>query len=270
MLRGMHGCITDVVADVLNERDACAARTLLAEAMLSATDTEMATRVSVRGDRPDANVRIHGQGFRPAAEQLPCADEVRGHPLYRYRAHTGDLRPTRLEDVTRAGWPVGEATLRRFDELRISAHQLELVVSTGRQYDGWMLIAPSRIEQLQVRPLAEHASLLRGLDGHVELLARIRASAPSAPDAGAASLTPREQVVLHLMYAGRTASAIGARLGVSPRTVHKHQENLYRKLGARDRLGAVLVAQRSGLLPAPESGEEAAAGWSSRIGSGPI
>ena len=105
MLRGMHGCITDVVADVLNERDACAARTLLAEAMLSATDTEMATRVSVRGDRPDANVRIHGQGFRPAAEQLPCADEVRGHPLYRYRAHTGDLRPTRLEDVTRAGWP---------------------------------------------------------------------------------------------------------------------------------------------------------------------
>ncbi|MGW3069074.1 response regulator transcription factor [Streptomyces sp. NPDC001130] len=41
------------------------------------------------------------------------------------------------------------------------------------------------------------------------------------------------------------------RLGISVRTVHKHVENIYRKLGTRDRLGTVLRAQRLGLVPAP-------------------
>jgi DNA-binding NarL/FixJ family response regulator len=46
-----------------------------------------------------------------------------------------------------------------------------------------------------------------------------------------------------------TAEAIGRRLGISNRTVHKHTENLYRKLAATDRLMAVLRAQALGLLP---------------------
>lgn len=63
-----------------------------------------------------------------------------------------------------------------------------------------------------------------------------------------AGLTPRELVVLGLLARGRTAGAIAARLGISARTVHKHQEHLYRKLGAVDRLSAVLRAQEAGVL----------------------
>jgi hypothetical protein len=48
---------------------------------------------------------------------------------------------------------------------------------------------------------------------------------------------------------GSTAEGIAARLLISPRTVHKHQENLYRKLRAYDRLSAVLAAQRFGMVP---------------------
>ncbi len=62
-------------------------------------------------------------------------------------------------------------------------------------------------------------------------------------------LTGREHAVLTLLVGGLTATAIAHRLGTSPRTVHKHLENLYRKLGASDRLTAVLRAQRLGLLP---------------------
>lgn len=254
----MRGPIEDAVADVLNEHDVDRARALLAEAVMRATGTEMATRVTVRRGRPDAVLRIHGHGFRPASEQLPSAAEVRNHPLYRYRAETGDLRPVRLEDAARAGWPPDAATRQIFEALHISEHQMDLVIPTGEDYEGWTLIAPGRIGTRQLRHLAERASLLRGLDSHVELLATIRARAWCEPDAGAASLTPRELTVLHLIYAGRTAASIGAQLGVSHRTVHKHQENLYRKLGACDRLGAVLAAQRIGLLPAPPVEQEAA------------
>lgn len=245
------------MADVLAQHDVDLARARLAEAILAATGTEVATRVSVRRRRPDALVRIHGEGFRPASEHLTSAADVRAHPLPRYRAQTGDPRPKRLEDVVRAGWRVHAATRRSFAALRISEHQADFVVPSGEDYEGWVLIAPTRISRLQMRPLTEHGRLLRGLDSHVELLGRLRAHGRRTSDTDVA-LTPREVVVLQLIYAGRTAASIGAQLGVSPRTVHKHQEHIYRKLGACDRLGAVLAGQRAGLLPAAPGGQEAA------------
>jgi DNA-binding NarL/FixJ family response regulator len=63
-----------------------------------------------------------------------------------------------------------------------------------------------------------------------------------------AELTSRELAVLHLLVEGCTALAMAHRLGISVRTVQKHLEHVYRKLGVGDRLGAVLTAQRVGLL----------------------
>ena len=65
-------------------------------------------------------------------------------------------------------------------------------------------------------------------------------------------LTPRERIVLDHIARGATVDGIAARMAISRRTVHKHQEHLYRKLGAVDRLSAVLSAQRLGLISAPE------------------
>jgi len=63
-----------------------------------------------------------------------------------------------------------------------------------------------------------------------------------------ADLTGRELATLQLLDEGLTAAAIGRRLGISPRTVHKHLENVYRKLGVRDRLMASRIAHEAGLL----------------------
>jgi DNA-binding CsgD family transcriptional regulator len=62
-------------------------------------------------------------------------------------------------------------------------------------------------------------------------------------------ITARQHVVLCYLAEGLTAAAIAHRLSVSARTVEKHLENLYRALGARDRLEAVLKARDHGLLP---------------------
>ena len=61
-------------------------------------------------------------------------------------------------------------------------------------------------------------------------------------------LTPRESEVLLKLTSGRTARAIARELGVSERTVRKHLEHVYAKLGVHDRLGAVLLALRTGAL----------------------
>lgn len=64
-----------------------------------------------------------------------------------------------------------------------------------------------------------------------------------------ARLTGRELTVLHLLAEGLTAEAIGRRLAISTRTVHKHLEHVYAKFGTGDRLTTVLRAQHAGLLP---------------------
>lgn len=66
------------------------------------------------------------------------------------------------------------------------------------------------------------------------------------PDLG---LTGRELAVLALLAKGCTAASIGWTRGCSPRTVHKHLEHIYRKLGVSDRVSAVLVGHRIDLLP---------------------
>jgi DNA-binding NarL/FixJ family response regulator len=62
-------------------------------------------------------------------------------------------------------------------------------------------------------------------------------------------LTSRELSVLNHLACGLTARAIARSLAISHETVNKHLQNIYRKLGASDRLTAVLTAQRLGILP---------------------
>jgi len=63
-------------------------------------------------------------------------------------------------------------------------------------------------------------------------------------------LTDRERVILRLLDLGQSAEHIGRWLNISPRTVHKHVEHLYRKLEAHDRHHALQRATALGILDA--------------------
>lgn len=61
-------------------------------------------------------------------------------------------------------------------------------------------------------------------------------------------LTSRERQVLHLAAEGLPASAIGERLGISPRTAETHRTNVKRKLGLRGPAALVRYALMRGVL----------------------
>jgi two-component system, NarL family, nitrate/nitrite response regulator NarL len=61
-------------------------------------------------------------------------------------------------------------------------------------------------------------------------------------------LSPRELNVLQLIAEGNSARAIAERLHVAVPTVKTHIQNLYAKLGVRDRGAAVAEAMRRGLV----------------------
>jgi len=62
------------------------------------------------------------------------------------------------------------------------------------------------------------------------------------PEPAASSLTPRERDVMDWVAAGKTNREVAEILGTSPRTVQKHLEHVFTKLGVETRTAAVMRA----------------------------
>ncbi|MFE0172154.1 LuxR C-terminal-related transcriptional regulator [Streptomyces sp. NPDC059002] len=179
------------------------------------------------------------------------------HPLVSHYRRTGDRSP--LTDCQLHGgrpWP-DEAAQQTFEGAFHADHQLALplpapagashLIMLGRQGElyGERDVEVARRVQPLLAAVVDHMSHARKLpppapgDSPEDTLDR----------AAEYGLTPRETVVLTLLAQSLTADTIGRRLGISPRTAHKHLENVYRKLGTADRLATVLHARDVGLLP---------------------
>ena len=87
--------------------------------------------------------------------------------------------------------------------------------------------------------------------GAVPDLARLDALAPSAAATGAHGLTARELEVLRLVAAGGSNREIAATLVISERTVARHLQNIFAKLGVSSRTAAGAFAFEHDLVRPP-------------------
>jgi len=186
-----------------------------------------------------------------------------GHPLTRAHRRPGGSMPLRLSDVAspreirRTRWELGMPYVLTIP-LTVTPRHLCAValMRSGRDF-------PARGLQLacQIQPVLGGIYALRDRLGPqdpdpadpadpADLAGPAGPSGPGDADTGS-PVTSRELAVLDLMADGLIAAAIARQLGISPRTVSKHIENIYRKLGTHDRTSAVLRGQAMGLLPLP-------------------
>ena len=171
---------------------------------------------------------------------------VAQHPVLQWYRVAGDMAAMSIGRVPRAlVTDQGRAYVR--DHLvPIGMHQqMSVPYRLGSHHRTFILARGGTDfseEDLQVARQLQ--PLLRLLDRQCAVLGQGRAA--SGPDAG---LTGRELAVLRLLADGLTAYSIGRRLGVSPRTVHRHLQGVYRKLGVSDRVRAVVAARETGLIP---------------------
>lgn len=185
-------------------------------------------------------------GLRHALSGWRAEHPPADHPLLRFHLRTGHPGPIQTVDVPERVTP---ARLREgwaeFGRTVGTAHQMSLPLQLGRRHRAFVMGRTERFDAHEVRLAGLLWRLITGVDRHVRALAR---SGPHRDAAADLRLTPREQAVLGLLVGGLTAGAIGHRLAISERTVHKHLEHVYAKLGVADRLSAVLRAQDAGLL----------------------
>ncbi len=207
-------------------------------------------------------------GYLPTVPPSGDLPDATTQPLIRWHAVTGSAAAQVLGRVPRevAPAPMVAAWAEFARPLGIT-HQLSLPLRVGDGIEGYVVCRPDDdytdadvdLADLVLRALTalfrQHRTLTGAPDGREER-------------AGDLGLTERELAVLTLLGEGLTAQAIARRLQTSPRTVQKHLEHAYRKLGVRDRLVAVQRAREAGLLrppaappiPSPRRGDDEAAG----------
>jgi two-component system, NarL family, response regulator DesR len=125
-------------------------------------------------------------------------------------------------------------------------------------------------QTLVLTGLSQPGNLLRALKAHVkgfvlkdapapELANAIRSVAAGrrvldaalvavAVETGATPLTDRETDALRAAASGRSTEEIGSLLNLSPTTVRNYLSNAISKLGARNRMDAVRIAEEAGWL----------------------
>jgi len=79
--------------------------------------------------------------------------------------------------------------------------------------------------------------------------ARVRWDEHATGPVGLPELTSRESDILGSMAQGHSIRQTARALGIAPKTVENVQTRLFRKLGVRNRSGALAVADALGLLP---------------------
>ncbi len=83
-----------------------------------------------------------------------------------------------------------------------------------------------------------------------EIRLRISGGSSSAAEASLASLTRRELQIFSLLAEGKTVSQVAEEMFLSPKTVHAHRTNIFRKLGISNNSELVHLAIRHNLVQA--------------------
>lgn len=211
--------------------------------------------------RPDGSTRLAvvtrtgadhgGLGASAATDVMVAASNsqlLAHHPLVRWFAMTQLLAPQSLNRVPRE-ITQSERSDEVIDLLHAVGVEQEMALPLLLQGGQYVVLSLNRPgakdfcdEDMQT------AARIQPLLIAIWSQARVLEHCAWADSINAHELTGRERAVLQLLATGRTADAIGRVLGCSGRTVEKHIEHLYRKLGVSDRVSAVRVAYEDGLI----------------------
>ncbi len=162
-------------------------------------------------------------GVRLGADEIDCFDRhFFEHPLVRHHGIEGGLLTRRISDL-------------------VSRHDFQRSALYGDYYRRGLDFGERDRERLElVRPhlaflYCQACKCVAKIPGDTPLVVPVPPADVNAPE-----LTLREGDVMRWLACGKTDTEIAALLSISPRTVQKHLEHVYVKLGVETRTAAVM------------------------------
>jgi len=246
----------DVLADILSEPIRDFPLEVIGRALVETFGADAASRTwrSKEGRAEFAAVARPGATFggrtlAEAGERIASAansDLLQHHPLLRWYRVTRTTGPQTMDRVPRAiSLTSRSGEITELMGAHGLARQLAIPLSAPGRDGAAVVVCRSCGEDFSDEDLevaTRIAPLFRALRTQAEVLRDIPAVTPVA------ALSERELTVLVRVARGCTSFAIASQLECAPRTVEKHLEHVYRKLGVNDRVSAVRVARAAGIL----------------------
>ncbi|WP_432923810.1 response regulator [Microbispora sp. CA-135349] len=132
--------------------------------------------------------------------------------------------------------------------LTMSDDDLSLLAAVRAGARGYLLKNAAQDDVIAAVRAAARGQAVFGT-GAAEAVIKLLHAPPRVSPRPFPALTDREYEILELVALGLGNQAIGARLGVSPKTVANTVSGVLVKLGVRDRAEAVAAARSAGLAP---------------------
>jgi len=187
--------------------------------------------------------------FGPSLASPPRVVDTDSHRARAWAAYFGDFGPLGARIAVRRMAPLGrslapEARVEDDDPFEAMMRANDLADSIAVPIVEWgeaagvVFLAGAQRERLlaDALPIVCYA-----------LFAQVRGlSAAESGDRG--PLTRRELEIMRLSADGLTSAEIAERLGISPRTVNQHVDNVVGKLGTRNRAHSIAELLRSAVL----------------------
>lgn len=193
------------------------------------------------------------EGIRQIALSACQISTCVSHPVEWLRAVANTGVELAIVDATEKGWEI--ATL--LDRLPPRDIAVIALVPGTRLYDYASMIPASR-RHMELLPATVSADTLLGTVKR--LLDDLERSDSPPPSALVASLTERQQNILHLLCMGESTKRIAGLLNISTRTVEFHKYRMMKALGVTSTTQLVLLGVEAGIgTPAARSAGAASA-----------
>jgi DNA-binding CsgD family transcriptional regulator len=232
--------LLSLLADLHSCRDEASLRHRLTDTVdrLVPCDLVSLNYIDMDGSNGGTTTSFNG-GFTAGAPLEKAFDEfAHQHPLVLEMIRTGDSGPRRMSDFI---------TTPEFKRLDLYQHVFRPLESL-HQIGFSIATSPSLVIGIGLNRERRNFS-----DAQLELLRLLHQQLPAAfshvamqasrPAYAGFGLTDREFQLWSMLDQGLSNTAIAERLFISRRTVEKHLENLYTKLGVRSRLAALAVVR---------------------------
>jgi DNA-binding CsgD family transcriptional regulator len=178
--------------------------------------------------------RIAGQGVEKAVRHFIMKTAGRPVAVFAVRPD-GQVLPISHEAVryAEAAWAMDEPTRTLAPEVHERLREALL--------KAWADPVTAAVEPLEINfgdgPMACHA--LPKADGEMLVFMPTGGVLPSGEEALKAVLTRRQREIMHWIAEGKTSAEAAVILEISPRTVEKHLEAVFQRLGVENRISAV-------------------------------